>query len=406
MKKKVLCTTLAGAFTLSGLTIAQPAPVHADPKPAKTSPEVKHVDPSFSDDQVKIMAKSSGRSEAAQRAHLEKQTDQNNNLYDLNRKGHSYDGAFFDKNNSLVVQAPQGSTAEKDAKKAGLKVRQAKHGESKLNEIVNTLNKVKDRSDVSAVTPDVAKDRVVITVTKKNANSDLVKKAKQFGDAVELREGTPNQVQARASGGDKISMRSGGYCSAGFPATTSDGQKVMVWAGHCIEGQQSFFAQGSLFATLGRTAFRSYDGRPDRDLGYVVLSRGSELSTNVNTYGSGARISGSSRGAWQAPVGTDVCRTGATSGITCGKVTAYNSTVNYTDNAGRSVASVSGLGASTVCTAAGDSGGAYTSGGYAVGMTSGGPAAQRCGFNGGYVKGQSYFQPVTDALNYYGLAFG
>ncbi len=80
--------------------------------------------------------------------------------------------------------------------------------------------------------------------------------------------------------------------------------------------------------------------------------------------------------------------------------------MTYSDEYGQSVAQVSGLGTSTVCTASGDSGGAYTSGGYAVGMTSGGPAAQRCGFNGGYVDGQSYFQPVTDALNYYGLTFG
>ncbi|NNG19994.1 hypothetical protein HJ590_10480 [Naumannella sp. ID2617S] len=54
----------------------------------------------------------------------------------------------------------------------------------------------------------------------------------------------------------------------------------------------------------------------------------------------------------------------------------------------------------------GDSGGAYVSGGYAVGMTSGGPATQRCTFNGGYLSGKSsYFQPVTDALNYYGLTY-
>ncbi|MFL0577005.1 hypothetical protein ACH0BO_09730 [Brevibacterium luteolum] len=39
-------------------------------------------------------------------------------------------------------------------------------------------------------------------------------------------------------------------------------------------------------------------------------------------------------------------------------------------------------------------------------MTSGGPSNQRCGFNGGYMGGSSYFQPVQDALNYYGLRYG
>ena len=101
-----------------------------------------------------------------------------------------------------------------------------------------------------------------------------------------------------------------------------------------------------------------------------------------------------------------MCRTGATSGVTCGKVTGYNASVNYSDSQGRAVAQVSGLGTSSVCTAPGDSGGAYTAGGYAVGMTSGGPSNQRCGFNGGYMGGPSYFQPVQDALNYYGLRYG
>ena len=77
-----------------------------------------------------------------------------------------------------------------------------------------------------------------------------------------------------------------------------------------------------------------------------------------------------------------------------------------TADQGRSVAQVSGLGTSSVCTAPGDSGGAYTAGGYALGMTSGGPSNQRCGFNGGYMRGSSYFQPVQDALNYYRLRYG
>ncbi|MDK7749056.1 S1 family peptidase [Brevibacterium sp. UMB10442] len=407
MKRKILYTALAGAFALSGLAVTQPTAVHAGPQAVKPSPEIKHINPSFSDEQVKIMAKSSGRSEAAQRAHLEKQANQNNNLYDLKKDGYTYDGAFFDKNNKLVVQAPQGSKAEKAAKKKGLKVRHVKNGESKLNSIVKSLNKeLKNGDDVASIAPDIRKDRVVITVTEKNANSSLVKKAKKFGSAVEFTQGKRNEIHSSAAGGDKISMESGGYCSAGFPATTRDGQKAMVWAGHCVENQQSFYANGGLFATHGDTAFKSYDGQPDYDIGYVVLTQGSDLSTDVNTYGSNAGISDSSRGDWKAPVGTDLCRTGATSGVTCGQVTGYNASVTYSDEYGQSVAQVSGLGTSTVCTAAGDSGGAYTSGGYAVGMTSGGPAAQRCGFNGGYVDGQSYFQPVTDALNYYGLTFG
>lgn len=407
MKRKILYSALAGVVALSGTIAAFPSATLAAPPAVSKTPELKHVNPQFSDEQVRIMAKTSGRTEAQQRAYLDRQVDQNNSLYDLKKNGHTYDGAFFDKTNTLVVQTTPGSKAEQAAKKKGIKVRHAKYGESKLNSIVDSLNKASgSRDDVASIVPDIRKDRVVVTVTEKNANSDLVKKAEKFGSVVEFTRGTRNEIQSSAAGGDKISMESGGYCSAGFPATSRGGEKVMVWAGHCVEDQNSFYASGSLFATHGDTAFRSYDGLPDRDIGYVTLSQGADLSTDVNTYGSSVGISDSSRGDWKAPVGTDLCRTGATSGVTCGQVTGYNASVTYSDQYGQAVAQVSGLGTSTVCTAPGDSGGAYTSGGYAVGMTSGGPAAQQCGFNGGYVDGQSYFQPVSDALNYYGLSFG
>ncbi|CAM5282267.1 serine protease [Streptomyces badius] len=63
---------------------------------------------------------------------------------------------------------------------------------------------------------------------------------------------------------------------------------------------------------------------------------------------------------------------------------------------------MTGLASSSVCTQGGDSGGAYVSGDQAQGMTSGGPSNQRC--NGQVnARGSSYFQPLDDALAYYGL---
>ncbi|MGJ7540888.1 S1 family peptidase [Brevibacterium luteolum] len=411
MKRHLVHAVLIGALAFTGVGTALPAA--AGPAPLKTadtaiqeSPEAQKVNPVFSDKELKIMAESSGRTVSEQREYVEAQAEQNNELYELAQKGNDFDGAFFNEDNELVVQASAGSLEAKAAKAKGLEVRDPQNGESKLNEIVDALNSVDgDRSAIASIAPEVIDDRVVITVSDADAKSAVLDKAAEYGDAVTVVEGERNILHTTARGGDKVSVP-GSYCSAGFPASTTGGTKVMIWAGHCVEGQQNFSVGGSTFGTFAATAFKPYDGKPDRDIGAIYVNAGNSVSTSVNTYGSDFGITNADRGAWQAPVGTDMCRTGATSGVTCGKVTGYNASVNYSDNQGRSVAQVSGLGTSSVCTAPGDSGGAYTAGGYAVGMTSGGPSNQRCGFNGGYMGGSSYFQPVQDALNYYGLRYG
>ena len=409
MKRTFVHAALVGSLAFAGMGASMPAlaaPGGAADTAIQKSPAVKKVEADFSDKELKIMAESSGRTVAAQKDHLQAQFTQNNDYYDLVRAGNTYDGAFFNDENKLVLQAPAGSQAAKAAEAAGFEVRDAANGESRLNDITDALAELAaDDAGVVSVAPHIADDAVVVTVTDTKADTAVLDKAAEYGDAVKVQKGERNELHATAKGGDKIGL-GGGYCSAGFPATDGEGNHVMVWAGHCIEDQDSFTVEGQDFGSHGETAFKSYDGQPDRDIGYVVLGDGNEVSTEANTYGSNHGITNAEEGAWQAPIGTELCRTGATSGVTCGEVTGYNATVNYSDSQGRDVAQVSGLGESTVCTAAGDSGGAYTAGNQAVGMTSGGPAGQDCGFNGGYVDGSSYFQPVPDALDYYNLEYG
>ncbi|GAB3706928.1 S1 family peptidase [Mariniluteicoccus flavus] len=366
--------------------------------------EAKSVDVQFTDTQIEIMARTSGRSVEVQRAHLAHKNVQNNLYADL-AKSHSYDGAYFTEQGELVVQAAAGSPAAKAARAKGLQVRTPQHGEARLSDLVAEVAKA-GGAKVATVTPDIVADKVVVTATDPAAARASLSR---FGDAVEVRQGERMVTHLSISGGDKITMSAygGGYCSAGFPAKTSGGRKVMVWAGHCVEGASAFYKSGARIGTAAASGFVSYDGRPDRDLGAIYVDSDDVMTTRVNTYNDPEGISQASSGAWKAPVGTDMCKSGATSGVTCGVVRGYNASVTYTDDQGRTVAQVSGLGTSTVCTAPGDSGGAYVSGGYAVGMTSGGPAVQTCRFNGGYEYGKSsYFQPVTDALSYYGLTYG
>ncbi|MDO5498678.1 MAG: S1 family peptidase [Propionibacteriaceae bacterium] len=395
-RRLALGVLLSSAAMLAGqpVAIANPGPVES------WHPQAQPVRQEFTEEQVRAMAQSAGRTEDGQRRHLQHKAEQNNVYAELART-HEFDGAFFTADGTLVVQAPAGSAAGTQAERAGLQVRAPRFGEAYLNRVTEQLSgELAGRGSVLSVAPDLAADIVVVTVTA-GAVSEIARMVAVHGGAVAVRPGERNATQGRLAGGDQLRSDTGGACSAGFPARTADGRAVMVWVGHCIEGATTFTARtGVVFGTFGATGVTSYDGQADRDFGYIFVSEGNEMTPRVNGYG--GAVSQADRGAWKAPVGTDLCKSGAASGITCGQVTAYNATVRY-----GGAATVTGLGVSSVCTAPGDSGGAYVSGGYAVGMTSGGPAGQRCPFNGGVVSGAvSYFQPVTDALEHYGLRYG
>lgn len=95
-------------------------------------------------------------------------------------------------------------------------------------------------------------------------------------------------------------------------------------------------------------------------------------------------------GAVPAAVGFPVCLLGQASGWHCGTITATDQTVQYDQGL------VSGLTATSVCSDAGDSGGAFISGDQAQGVVSGGIGD--CSANG-----TTYFQPLAPIPTTYGL---
>jgi hypothetical protein len=84
-------------------------------------------------------------------------------------------------------------------------------------------------------------------------------------------------------------------------------------------------------------------------------------------------------------VGQQVFRSGSTTGLHSGQVTALDATVNYPEG------TVTGLVQTTVCAEAGDSGGPLFAGSVALGITSGGSGDCTNG-------GVTFFQPVAKAL--------
>jgi streptogrisin C len=94
----------------------------------------------------------------------------------------------------------------------------------------------------------------------------------------------------------------------------------------------------------------------------------------------------------EAPNGATTCRSGSTTGVFCGQIQAKNQTVNYPQG------TVFGLTRTNVCAEPGDSGGSWVASGIsAQGVTSGGSG--NCSFGG-----TTFFQPVNEILNAFGLS--
>jgi streptogrisin B len=230
---------------------------------------------------------------------------------------------------------------------------------------------------------DRAANRVVVTADSTVSQADIAKIRRQAGGnsgALTVKR-TSGRFKKLISGGDAI-YASSWRCSLGFNVKDASGNYYFLTAGHCTDGAGTWWSNSSHATTLGTTAGSSF---PGNDYGIVRY-------TNSSVTKSGTVGSVDITKAATPSVGTTVYRRGSTTGVHSGRVTALNATVNY---GGGDV--VSGLIQTTVCAEPGDSGGPlYSNTGIAYGLTSGGSGNCTSG-------GTTFFQPVTEALNAYGV---
>ncbi len=230
-------------------------------------------------------------------------------------------------------------------------------------------------ADVATWYVDVPSNRVVVeALGDPAAVAGLVAAAGVPADAVTVTTtGEAPRTFIDVIGGNAYYINGSTRCSVGFAV-----QGGFVTAGHCGR-------TGSTTTSPSGT-FRG-SSFPGNDYAWVQVASGNTPRGLVNSYsGSTVRVTGSQ----QASVGAYVCRSGSTTGWRCGTVQAYNSTVRYAEG------SVSGLIRTTVCAEPGDSGGSLVAGTQAQGVTSGGSGNCRTG-------GTTYFQPVNEILQAYGL---
>jgi len=230
---------------------------------------------------------------------------------------------------------------------------------------------------------DAKTGKVVVTVDSTVSKAEIAKIKRAAGTnagALQIKS-TPGKINKLIKGGDAI-YASSWRCSLGFNVR-SGSTNYFVTAGHCTDGAGTWWSNSGHTTTLGTTAGSSF---PTNDYGLVRY-------TNTTIAKEGTAGSTDITSAATPSVGTNVIRTGSTTGTRTGRVTALNATVNY---GGGDV--VYGMIQTTVCAEPGDSGGPlYGSNGVAYGLTSGGSGNCSSG-------GTTFFQPVTEALSAYGVS--
>ncbi|WP_230686690.1 S1 family peptidase [Catellatospora vulcania] len=201
------------------------------------------------------------------------------------------------------------------------------------------------------------------------------------GAGVDVRR-EPGRLRTMLAGGDAI-YGSTSRCSLGANAR-SGSTYYLITAGHCTNSSATWWTNSAHTIAIGTRTASSF---PGNDYGLIKYTSRLSHPSAVNTYPGLLQLYGTG----SAHVGQAVCRSGATTGVRCGTVTALNATVNYPDG------TVTGLIRTNICAENGDSGGPlYTSGGLILGILSGGTGNCTAG-------GTTYYQPIGEILAVYGL---
>lgn len=295
-------------------------------------------------------------------------------------------GAYYDAEAKHLVVNVVDEAAAEQVRQAGGKARLVEHTLAQLTDARRTLA---DKATVpgTAWAVDPVSNKVVVTADRTvegAAWGRLSKVVQGLGSRAELTR-SAGEFKPLIAGGDAI-WGGGGRCSLGFNVV-KDGEPYFLTAGHCTESITSWSdTQGG--SEIGANEGSSF---PDNDYGLVKYTSDAAHPSEVNLYdGSTQPITQ----AGEATVGMSVTRSGSTTQVHDGEVTALDATVNYGNGD-----IVNGLIQTTVCAEPGDSGGSLFSGDTAIGLTSGGSGDCSSG-------GETFFQPVPEALAAYGAEIG
>ncbi|MFI1722808.1 S1 family peptidase [Streptomyces sp. NPDC020489] len=283
------------------------------------------------------------------------------------------------------VVAVTDEKAAAQVKRAGATAKMVEHSMKDLKSATGTLRSA-PRVAGTSWAMDYRTNEVVVRADSTVSAADwsrMTELAERIGGFVRM-ERTEGTFTTRVNGAQPI-LSTGGRCSAGFNVT--DGQTdFILTAGHCGPTGSVWFADNRGRTQIGKTVEQNFPGADFSLVRYDSGRAGDGAEVVAIGNGNGVRITGVA----DPTVGQRVFRSGSTSGLRDGTVTALNATVNYPEG------TVTGLIETNVCAEPGDSGGPMFSEGIALGVTSGGSGDCTVG-------GTTYFQPVTKAMTDLGV---
>jgi streptogrisin D len=283
--------------------------------------------------------------------------------------GASSAGTWLDQHTGSVVVSVVDEQAAATVRAAGATAEVVEHSMTELESVRDAVA-AKLPAD-SAAGIDVRANQVVVQIGETAKANALTAAAARFGDLVRVKH-IDGSFEETISGGDAITG-SGSRCSLGFSTTGNTG----ITAGHCTSAIPSWNDPSGAF--YGPSVGASF---PGNDYGLIRNDGGLAQPGNVNLYnGSFQDITG----AGDPQAGMQICKSGSTTGLTCGQVTQTGMQICYAQGC------VNNMAESTAAVNPGDSGGAWFAGSTAIGITS--------GMGGGF----SYFQPVIGGLNLFGV---
>ncbi|MEU1531073.1 S1 family peptidase [Streptomyces fagopyri] len=294
-------------------------------------------------------------------------------------------GTYYDAKSRHLVVNVLDETAAKAVASAGARARIVENSLAELKSARATLKSDATIPGTSWAT-DPQTNKVVVTADRTVSKAEWAKLTQvvgSLGSKAELQR-TKGEFKPFIAGGDAITG-SGGRCSLGFNVVKG-GQPYFITAGHCTQAISTWSdPSGNQIGTNEQSSF------PDNDFGLVKYTGSTEHPSAVDLYNGSSQ---SITKAAEATVGEKVTRSGSTTHVHTGTVTGLDATVNYGNGD-----IVNGLIQTDVCAEPGDSGGSLFDGDSAIGLTSGGSGDCTSG-------GETFFQPVTEALSAFGAQIG
>jgi len=307
--------------------------------------------------------------------------------------GEAFGGSYFDsEKGQVIINVVDGDNNNiiQQVSDAGAVPREVDNSWSSLKAAAKTLQADATIPGTAwALDPRTNQVKVTADSTVTDANWDkLTSTVKSLGEGMATVKKSEGTFKPFVDGGDAI-FGGGARCSLGFNVTAGDGSPAFLTAGHCgvAAAEWSDSEQGQPIATVDQATFPGAG-----DFALVKYDDAATQANSVVNVGNGQTVEINQ--AADAEVGQQVIRMGSTTGLNDGAVTGLDATVNYPEG------TVTGLIQTDVCAEPGDSGGPlFTQDGSAIGLTSGGSGDCTVG-------GETFFQPVTTALEAVGATLG